>query len=226
MLIFSKAELKRIKIYIFAQKLVLNFLAHLYLAGNNDGLIIGNFIADMVKGKSYLNYAEPIQKGILLHRQIDFFTDNHSVFRKTKRRILKEQGLYSGVVVDLFYDHFLATEWARFSNEKLEDFVSRNYQLMIKNYWKLPRRAQYILPFMVRQNWLLNYAKLDPLALIFDRMDKRTSYRSGMKTSVDTLKKYYPEIKNDFLAFMPDAIRFAEKAKVTSSFQSTSVKTL
>ncbi len=198
----------------------MNFLAHIYLAGNNDGLIIGNFIADMVKGKAYQNYAEPIQKGILLHRQIDSFTDNHPVFRNTKRRILKEQGRYSAVVVDLFYDHFLATEWTRFSDEKLDDFVCKNYKLMIKNYRKLPARTQYILPFMVRQNWLANYANLKPLALIFDRMDKRTNYLSGMKTSVATLKKHYPEIKNDFLAFMPDVIRFVENLKATASFQS------
>ena len=198
----------------------MNFLAHIYLAGTNEGLIIGNFIADMVKGKSYLNYDEPLQKGILMHRQIDSFTDNHPVFRKTKRRILKEQGPYSGVVVDMLYDHFLAAEWSRFSDEELDAFVCRNYKLMIKNYRKLPERAQYILPFMVRQNWLANYAKLDALTLIFDRMDKRTDYRSGMKTSVKTLQKYYPEIKQDFLAFMPDLIHFVENLKTTTYIQS------
>lgn len=202
----------------------MNFLAHIYLAGNNEGLIIGNFIADMVKGKAYQNYAEPIQKGILLHRQIDSFTDNHPVFRATKKRILEEQGRYSGVVVDLFYDHFLATEWSRFSTENLDDFVCRNYKLMIKNYRKLPPRAQYILPFMVRQNWLSNYANLEPLALIFDRMDKRTNYQSGMKTSVETLKKQYPEIKTDFLAFMPDVIHFVEKQEIGIDLQVTASK--
>ena len=188
----------------------MNFLAHLYLAGNDEGLIIGNFIADMVKGKAYLDYPESIQKGIIQHRQIDSFTDNHAVFRTTKRWILKEQGPYSGVVVDMFYDHFLAMEWSQFSDEKLEDFVSRNYRLMIKNYRKLPARARYILPFMVKQNWLVNYAKFDPLSKIFDRMDRRTDYRSGMKTGVETLQKYYPEIKSDFLAFMPEIIRFVK----------------
>jgi acyl carrier protein phosphodiesterase len=192
------------------KKQVLNFLAHLYLAGNNDGLIIGNFIADMVKGKSYLNYSEPIQNGILLHRQIDSFTDTHPIFRKTKRRILKDQGPYSGVVVDMFYDHFLAIEWPQFSNEKLDDFVCRNYRLMIKNYRILPERARYILPYLVRQNWLSNYAKFEPLSLIFDRMDRRTNYRSGMKTGVETLKKHYPEIKKDFYAFMPEISDFVE----------------
>jgi len=186
----------------------LNFLGHLYLAGDDDGLIIGNFISDMVKGKAYLNYPENIQKGILMHRQIDSFTDNHKLFRTTKRRILEEQGRYSAVVVDLFYDHFLATEWAQFSQDKLEDFVCRKYKLLIKNYRVLPTRARFILPFMIRQNWLVNYAKLKPLELIFDRMDRRTDYKSGMKTSVQTLQNHYEEIRTDFLSFMPEIISF------------------
>ena len=186
----------------------MNFLGHLYLAGDDDGLIIGNFISDMVKGKAYLNYPENIQKGILMHRQIDSFTDNHKLFRTTKRRILEEQGRYSAVVVDLFYDHFLATEWAQFSQDKLEDFVCRKYKLLIKNYRVLPTRARFILPFMIRQNWLVNYAKLKPLELIFDRMDRRTDYKSGMKTSVQTLQNHYEEIRTDFLSFMPEIISF------------------
>ncbi|MCD6090864.1 MAG: DUF479 domain-containing protein [Bacteroidales bacterium] len=190
----------------------MNFLAHLYLAGDNEGLIIGNFIADMVKGKAYKNYSESIQKGILLHRQIDSFTDKHPVFRQTKYRIQKEQGPYSSVLVDMFYDHFLATEWTQFSEEKLEDFVCRNYRLLIKNFRVLPDRARTILPYMVRQNWLVNYAQFVSLSLILDRMDRRTDYRSGMKTGVDTLQKYYPEIKHDFYAFMPEIMHFVKQS--------------
>lgn len=188
----------------------MNFLAHMYLSGKDEGLIIGNFIADMVKGNAYIDYPEHIQKGIILHRKIDSFTDNHPVFRKTKRRILEEQGKYSGVVVDMFYDHFLAKEWNFFSDEKLDDFVSRNYMLMIKNHRILPDRARYILPYMIKQNWLVNYAELVPLAQVFDRMDQRTEYKSGMKTGAETLKKYYADIKKDFFEFMPEIIVFVE----------------
>jgi len=189
----------------------LNFLAHLFLAGSDEGLIIGNFIADMVKGKAYLKYSKPIQEGIMLHRKIDFFTDQHPLFRKTKYRIQKDQGRYSPVVVDMYYDHFLALEWSRFSKQDLEEFVEEKYTILQKNKIYLPERAQYILPFMVQQNWLLNYAHLKPLAQIFDRMDRRTDYQSGMKTAVDTLEKQYAEIQNDFLLFMPKVIDFVEQ---------------
>jgi len=186
----------------------LNFLAHLYLAGPDDGLIIGNFIADMVKGKAYQNFPQPIQNGIIMHRQIDSFTDNHPVFRQTKQRIQKEYGLYSGVVVDIYYDHFLAHHWADFSEEKLAQFVCKKYRLLIKNFRVLPKRARYILPFMVRQNWLLNYAQLPALEKIFERMDYRTQYLSGMKTAVQTLEKNYRSIEEDFLIFMPEIISY------------------
>ena len=189
----------------------MNFLAHLFLAGSDEGLIIGNFIADMVKGKAYLKYSKPIQEGIMLHRKIDFFTDQHPLFRKTKYRIQKDQGRYSPVVVDMYYDHFLALEWSRFSKQDLEEFVEEKYTILQKNKIYLPERAQYILPFMVQQNWLLNYAHLKPLAQIFDRMDRRTDYQSGMKTAVDTLEKQYAEIQNDFLLFMPKVIDFVEQ---------------
>lgn len=189
----------------------MNFLAHLYLAGKDEGLILGNFIADMVKGKSYELFPQSIQNGILMHRQIDNFTDNHPVFLKTKHLINKDHGRYSGVVTDMFYDHFLAKEWASFSSEALDKFVCRNYRLLIRNYRILPQRARFLLPFMIRQNWLVNYASFPALALIFERMDRRTNYKSGMKTSVKTLQKYYPEIKNDFIQFMPEIKGFASK---------------
>ncbi|MBN2237314.1 MAG: DUF479 domain-containing protein [Bacteroidales bacterium] len=188
--------------------IVLNFLAHIYLSGENSGLIIGNFIADMVKGKSYLEYTPEIQAGILLHRKIDFFTDNHPVFRQSKRRIIEEHGRYSGVVIDLYYDHFLAKYWSKYSNENLEDFVCKTYKLFISNFRVLPSKAKYILPFLVRQNWLLNYRNLDALSLIFERMDRRTSYQSGMKNAVFSLKNHYQEIEQDFEEFMPELIRF------------------
>lgn len=189
----------------------MNFLAQLFLSGSDEGLIIGNFIADMVKGKAYLKYSKPVQQGILLHRKIDFFTDQHPFFRNTKYRIQKDQGRYSPVVVDLYYDHFLAREWSSFSNQDLGSFVQEKYAILQKNEIHLPERARYILPFMVEQNWLMNYAYLKPLAQIFERMDRRTNYQSGMKKAVETLEKQYSEIQNDFLLFMPELIDFVAR---------------
>ena len=93
----------------------MNFLAHLYLSGDNEDLIIGNFIADMVKGRQIENFQEEVVKGIELHRKIDYFTDNHAIVDQSKRRLRNKYRLYSGVIVDMFYDHYLAANWSEYS---------------------------------------------------------------------------------------------------------------
>jgi len=85
----------------------MNFLAHIYLSGQDELIKIGNFMADTVKGKNYQNYPKKLKIGILLHRFIDSYTDSHVVFRQTTKRLHPNYGHYSGVLADMFYDHFL-----------------------------------------------------------------------------------------------------------------------
>ena len=106
----------------------MNFLAHIYLSGNNDLLKIGNFMADSIRGNSYENYPEEIKKGILLHRSIDSFTDMHPVYRKSKHRLHEKYGHYSGVIMDIFYDHFLAKNWANCSRRSTCHKLNRPVQ--------------------------------------------------------------------------------------------------
>ena len=112
----------------------MNFLAHIYLSGDNDFIKIGNFMADSIKGDHYNNYPEYIRKGILLHRSIDSFTDLHPVFRKSKHRLHDRYGHYSGVIMDIFYDHFLAKNWSNYNNITLEKYVFNFYQLLEQNF--------------------------------------------------------------------------------------------
>ena len=84
----------------------MNFLAHLYLSGDDDFVKIGNFMADGIRGKDYQNYPERIQLGVLLHRAIDTYTDNHTIFRQGKHRLHEKYGHYSGVIMDILYDYF------------------------------------------------------------------------------------------------------------------------
>ena len=127
----------------------MNFLAHLYLSGNNEEVIFGNFIADGVKGNQMNGYSAGIRDGIRLHREIDRYTDNHPVVKQSKSRLSPKYRMFSGVIVDLFYDHFLSKYWQEFSQKELNDFVSKTYQLLIKSYDLLPPRPKRILPFMI-----------------------------------------------------------------------------
>src|SRR5437763_302491 len=139
----------------------MNFLAHIYLSGDDPQLMIGNFIADFVKGKKKDDYPLKIKQGIELHRVIDDFTDHHPVTARSKNRLRMKYGKYSGVIVDLFYDHFLAADFSEYSDLSLQEFSQRTYDILNKNKSVLPDGVIYFLPFMIERNWLLNYATIE-----------------------------------------------------------------
>lgn len=181
----------------------MNFLAHIYLSGDNEELILGNFIADSIKGKKYLNYPPGVQKGILLHRRIDHFTDTHPIVRRSSSKLHKNYSHYAGVIVDIFYDHFLAFKWEEYSKVPLENFVADFYILLKKNFDLLPSPIQNFLPYMVAENWLLSYASIDGISRILYQMNIRTRNIVQMDKAVNELQEHYSEFEKDFSEFFP-----------------------
>lgn len=189
----------------------MNFLAHAHLSNGNKDILLGNLIADSVKGKVKFSYSLHVQLGIDLHRKIDVFTDSHKIFKHSKSLIQKETGRYSGVVIDIFYDHFLARKWLDFSLIPLDDFTVNVYHELAKNYQFLPARVKRILPYMMAQNWLNSYANFTDLSRIFYGMDRRTHFKSGMQYAVGLLIRDYEKLEDDFIKFYPQIIQFAEE---------------
>jgi acyl carrier protein phosphodiesterase len=189
----------------------MNFLAHAHLSGDNDYILIGNFVADAVKGNGLLDYHQDMQKGIRLHRRIDTFTDTHPIFKESLKRVRPDFGKFAGIVVDIYYDHFLAKGWSNYSDRKLTSFASHVYKVLQHNYKMLPARTKRILPFLVTQNWLVGYANLDDLRLVFYGMDRRTGFKSGMNRAVEVLEIQYDSLKNDFERFYPLLQDYASK---------------
>lgn len=189
----------------------MNFLAHAHLSGNNKQILIGNFIADSVKGKDFSNFPEGIKQGIILHRQIDTYTDSHRVFKRSLDRIRSKHGKYSGIVIDILYDHFLAKNWNDYHSENLSNYAEHVYSLLKENYEILPERTKRLLPYLVSQNWLAGYANFVDLELVFYGMDRRTQLVSGMKNSVKTLQENYPGLKEDFVEFYPELQEYTRK---------------
>ncbi len=179
----------------------MNYLAHIYLSGNNDLLKIGNFMADGIRGNDYLDYPEEIKKGIILHRHIDTFTDANEIFRISKHRLHERYGHYSGVVVDILYDHFLAKNWTTYSEESLTSFVSRFYESLEDNFDILTPKTQRILPIMIEQNWLKSYATIEGISRILFQMDSRTKFSSKMQFAVEELKEFYTKFEQEFTLF-------------------------
>jgi acyl carrier protein phosphodiesterase len=188
-----------------------NFLAHTYLSGCNEELIVGNFMGDYVKGKNYLLFPEQIKKGILIHRDIDTFTDMHPITRQSKLRIASKYHKYAGIIIDIFYDHFLASLWDDFSDLSLKEFVSRSYDLLKRNYKLLPEAIKRWFPTFLENNWMMAYTTVDGIELVLERMAANTSLPNHSEYAVEVLSSQYDSFKKDFLEFFPLIIQFLEE---------------
>lgn len=182
----------------------MNFLAHIYLSGDDEDIIIGNFIADGIKGKRYQKFPPAIAKGILLHRAIDTFTDSHPIVHQSTARLHKNYGHYSGVIVDILYDHFLAKNWSTYSVVPLDEYVENFYDLLRKNFTILPARIQRMMPYMIADNWLLSYATVEGIGKILAQMNVRTKGVSKMNLAVEELVTYYDDFEKEFTLFFEE----------------------
>ncbi len=189
----------------------MNFLAHIYLSGDNKEVIIGNFIADGIKGKDYKKYPLQIQRGILLHRGIDSYTDQHPTVRKSTARLHENYGHYSGVIVDILYDHFLAKNWKMYHKQPLEEYVQDFYKLLNSEYELLPSRIQFMMPFMISDNWLLSYETIPGIGKILEQMNRRTKYKSNMNLAIVELKQYYTAFEDEFTSFFTELKSFSKE---------------
>ena len=183
----------------------MNFLAHLYLSGNNSEVLIGNFLADAVKGKkAILQFPEQVQKGIIIHRDIDFYMDTHPIVKQGMSRLRENYPKFSGVIMDIFYDHFLAKNWADYSDIPLADYIESFYKLLRDNTELLPHNIQKMAPIMMEGNWLLIYADLEGIDRVLGGMNRRTKNKSGMDKAGHELRKFYSLFEADFKVVMKD----------------------
>ena len=186
----------------------MNFLAHLYLSGNDTELMIGNFIADHIKGNKFSHFPEGIKKGILLHREIDTYTDAHDIVRKSKRRLHERYRHYDGVIIDIFYDHFLARNWKKYSQIPLDIYVKSVYKLLQDNNNILPDKTRELLPYMIQYNWLYNYQFAKGIQEVLNGMNKRTQGKSKMNLATEDLLIHYEILEDDFTLFFEDLRNF------------------
>lgn len=189
----------------------MNFLAHIYLSGDNDLIKIGNFMADGIRGKQFETYPYEIQKGILLHREIDTFTDAHPIFRESTKRLHENYHHYAGVIVDILYDHFLAKNWSTYSDEQLVHFVDRFYNSLYDNYTFLSAKTQDLMPYMIKQNWLLSYQTVAGIQNILTQMDRRTKNQSKMQFATNELLAHYDDFEIEFTKFFEDLRKHSQQ---------------
>lgn len=187
----------------------MNFLAHIYLSGEDDLLKIGNFMADGIRYTEFHQFPERVVDGIYLHHKIDLFTDTHPITKASKDRLFNIYGHYAAVIVDMYYDHFLAKNWHRYHTEQLEKYVQSFYDLLYRNHSILSSKAQYLLPHMQENNWLVSYRTIDGLGKIMTQMDeRRTNNRSRMRYADQELRKYYRDFEQEFFDFFEELVQY------------------
>lgn len=189
----------------------MNFLAHIYLSFDDLEITLGNFFADHIRGNKFKHLPEKVQKGILLHREIDTFTDSHPIAKQSSKRLHKNYSHYSRVIVDIYYDHFLAKNWKNYSDVPLEKYVEHFYDLLEDNFTILPLGTKRMLPYMIADNWLYNYSNLAGISRVLNGMNRRTKNKSRMNFAIIDLEEHYQDFENEFTLFFEELTNFSRQ---------------
>lgn len=190
----------------------MNYLAHAYLSFGHPQILVGNMISDFVKGKSQYEYERKIGMGIRLHRSIDAFTDSHPATAAAKEFFRPAYRLYSGAIVDVLYDHFLANDTDCFADEaQLYRFSQEVYQTLAGSKAVLPLRFQQLLPYMQSQNWLYHYKDREGIAKSLQGLVRRAAYLSDAETAFLLFEKHFNELQACYDNFIEDVKSFTKE---------------
>jgi len=189
----------------------MNFIAHLVLSPKENHFLAGNMAADFLKGFSQKCIADSIRKGIAMHQFVDQFTDSHPIVKQSKDRIKEPFRLLSGVLIDVFYDHFLARNFHKISNMPLLEFCEYIYETLEKNIAELPPRLQRFLPIMVRENILFSYREIPGIQLALVRINRRIKIKIDADLAITALKIHYDALEDDLMSYFPCAVAATER---------------
>lgn len=187
----------------------MNFLAHLHLSGEDPDIITGNMMGDFVKGRLEGRFPTRITLGLKLHRRIDSFAGRHPAFQASRQRIDPRFCLYRAVLVDLFYDHFLAAHWERFSTEPLADFIARSEAVVRSRASHLPERLERVVPAIFGE-WIPSYSDPDGIGRVLARMAARVGRANPLADGARELLRSYDGLQGDFFRFYPDTMAHAQ----------------
>jgi acyl carrier protein phosphodiesterase len=191
----------------------MNYLAHLFLAEPNPESLIGNFLGDFVKGSVENLYTEKIRIGIDLHRKVDIYTDSHPIFCNSKNLIDPKRRRFAGILIDVFYDHFLAKNWHRYSEFPLANFSNNFYQILQDYYYLLPDSVKQRVPQIIPGDLLGSYREISGIDRALRRISARIKRENNLAEGLADLKSNYQTIESDFLAFFPQLIDYSTELR-------------
>lgn len=192
----------------------MNYLAHAHLSFHDPLIMTGNLIADHVKGHHWQDYPAGIQKGILTHRAIDTFTDQHPVTLEARAYFQPSCGRYSAVFIDIVYDHFLATDSNLYPDNTLAAFSQEVYTNLQEQYGQLPDTFKELFYYMQKHDWLYNYRHLDGIYKSFNGIVRRAKYLNATaETVLDVLEKHYDILAHSYRTFFPEISSYIQAYK-------------
>ncbi len=193
----------------------MNFLAHFALAPEEEGWIVGNFLTDFLRKKNEAELSKEIREGVFIHRQIDWFTDNHPVVDECILKLHSTQGKYASVIVDILFDYILATNWDRYNEVPLLEFSNKINRILIKNIQNIPPKVQPVTQRMTAANWLTSYEKESGMRYAFTKLKERTKFDNQLHTAFDDFRQYESFFTEAFHEFYPELYEKIQSVKTT-----------
>ncbi|AMB80781.1 MULTISPECIES: ACP phosphodiesterase [Pseudomonas] len=190
----------------------MNYLAHLHLGGQRPDELLGSLYGDFVKGRLQGEYSPQIESAIQLHRSIDVFTDAHPLVDQSLSRFSQTRRRYAGIVLDVFFDHCLARDWAQYAEGPLDRFTSGFYQVLVTQP-QLPKRLAAIAPHMAADDWLGSYRDFAVLEQVFRGIARRLSRPEELAGAMADLHALYEPLSEDFRAFYPQLQTYARQQR-------------
>ena len=190
----------------------MNYLAHLHLGGQRPEELLGSLYGDFVKGRLQGEYSPQIESAIQLHRSIDVFTDAHPLVDQSLSRFSQTRRRYAGIVLDVFFDHCLARDWAQYAEGPLDRFTSGFYQVLVTQP-QLPKRLAAIAPHMAADDWLGSYRDFAVLEQVFRGIARRLSRPEELAGAMADLHALYEPLSEDFRAFYPQLQTYARQQR-------------
>jgi acyl carrier protein phosphodiesterase len=181
----------------------MNFLAHLALSSPHEQLMLGNFLGDLVSNRELQDLQPAVAAGVRMHRQIDWFTDQHPATRQSIARLRPVHGKYAPVVVDVFYDYLLSCAWKKWYVQPLEEFHEYAYKVLLEQLSLIPLRLHSQVEAMVADRWLRHYTSIEGIGHTFMRLQRRVSQPALIDGVGESLREQQAELMLDFETFYP-----------------------
>lgn len=190
----------------------MNYLAHVFLSHQTPAAITGAILGDFVKGEPPGHWSTEVRAAIFLHRAIDRYTDRHPIVQASCALMSPARRRFAGVLIDIFYDHFLARHWARYHHRPLAEFTQAAYAVLLPQRTRFPERLERLLPRMALDDWLASYADVASVNDALNGIARRFRYPERaqvLRTAVSELERNYAQLEAHFARFFPQLRFFA-----------------